>query len=223
MANNETVASVLASINALAASGAIDKNAARAAGLALGFTGNDAMLAVRLLADGSDPASIEYLGTGTVSEPIALAHARGPGSLTGEDRDRWLNLASVSHDESKGSTLRDRVNGFILADATLRGDLTDSGAREARIEAKRAEVAGLAFTLETIGGREMRVYSTDLGFAAAYWDGEPCAAVRGTGIMFCASSGTPLADLGVTIPEVGQRGPCFSVLSEDGTRGLPRA
>ena len=214
---------ILDLINAAVAAGELDKNAARAAGIALGFVGDDAMLAVRVLADGADPASLEFLAYGRISDPIRLAHGRGPGSLVGEDRDEWLLLTAASVDESKVSTFRERVQGFTAGLLRMEAQESDGRVRAADIQAQAARVAALPYTTETICGRAMRVYGEDLGFAAAYWAGEPCAAVRGTGIMFVASSGTPLATIGVTIPEVGQRGPCFSVLSEDGTRGLPRA
>jgi hypothetical protein len=201
---------ILNAIEAARRAGTLSNDAARAASVALGLTGDDAMLAVRILAQGSDPASIEYLATGAVSAPIALAHRNGPGSLTGADRDRWLNLAGLSVDESKGSTLRSRVLGMVEALNAL-----PTGGFE-RIARKREEIASLPFKMGTVGGREMRVYQTDLGFAAAYWAGEPCAAVLGVynGVPYLAvgSNGTPLASLGVTVGK--PIAPCFGIIED---------
>ena len=44
-----------------------------------------------------------------------------------------------------------------------------------------AKIENLPFSVATVAGRSMRVYTTDRGFAAAAWDGECCAAVLGTG------------------------------------------
>ena len=195
--NMETI---LASIESARRDGVLSNDAARAATIALGLTGDDAMLACRVLAQGSDPASIEYLATGKVSALVATAHRFGPGGLTGDDKAHWLYLASLSADESKASTLRERVNGLATALASIARD--DSDARFRAGQAIENKVRSLPFVVESIAGRAMRVYDADLGFAAAYWSGEPCAAVRGVfnGKPYLAvgSNGVTLASLGVT-------------------------
>jgi hypothetical protein len=219
-----TMADALASIEAARRAGRINNDAARAASVALGLTGDDAMLACRLLAQGADPASIEYLAWGKVSEPIALAHRQGPGSLTGVDRDTWLYLAALSADESQPSTLRERVLGLIRAYCMVTEDDSSEGV-EAKIAAKRAEIAALPYKLANVGGREMRVYRSNLGFASAYWAGEPCAAVLsgdGDGTYIAVgSNGVPLADLEVTVGK--PLAPCFGIIEDREMVGMALA
>ena len=204
---------ILDAIEAARRSGALCNEAARLASVALGLEGEDAMLANRLISQGADPASIEYLATGKVSPHIALAHVQGPGSLVGEEREDWLFLAALSADESKGSTLRDRVLGF---GAAVIGLGMDAERRAAKVAKKEAEIASLPFKVASVGGREMRVYTADLGFAAAYWEGEPCAAVlgefNGEPYLAVGSNGTPLADLGVTVGK--PLAPCFGIIED---------
>jgi hypothetical protein len=215
-----TIKTILESIEAARRAGDLSNDAARAASVALELTGDDAMLACRIIAQGADPASIQYAAGGTVDDHIALAHRQGPGSLTGQEREDWLYLASLSIDESHGSTLRERLAG--LADASFRYQSATPEERAAGAEAKRAEIASLPYRVATVGGREMRVYSSDLGFAAAYWDGEPCAAVEGdyNGERYAAvgSNGTPLADLGVTVDK--PLSPCFGILEKPESLGF---
>lgn len=205
---------ILAAIESARRAGTLSNDAARAASIALTLKGDDAMLAARIVAQGADPASIEYLATGEVSPAVALAHRNGPGPLTGEDRERWLALAALSADESQESTLRARVIG--LAEGVHRFRTMGADERKALADGKRREIGALSSKLGTVGGREMRVYSSDLGFAAAYWDGEPCAAVLGSynGAPYLAvgSNGTPLADLGVTVGK--PLAPCFGIVED---------
>jgi hypothetical protein len=205
---------ILDAIESARRAGKINNEAARAASVALTLTGDDAMLANRILAQGADPASIQYLATGSVSPCIALAHKQGPGSLTGADRRLWLSLAGLSVDESKSSDLRDRVLRLAGAIRALREDTQAS--EDARVAEKEREIASLPYTLGVVGGREMRVYRGDLGFAAAYWAGEPCAAVlstyNGAPYLAVGSNGTPLADLGVTVGK--PIAPCFGIVED---------
>jgi len=196
---NANMETILASIESARRDGSLSNDAARAASIALGLTGDDAMLACRILAQGSDPASLEYLVTGEVSAPVATAHRFGPGGLTGDDKMRWLYLASLSADESKASTLRERVLWFVRGVRSLESDSRDERFRSG--QAIENKVRSLPFTVETVAGRAMRVYDADLGFAAAYWSGEPCAAVRGVfnGKPYLAigSNGVTLTSLGI--------------------------
>jgi len=208
------VQDILAAIEAARRAGTINNDAARAASVALTLTGDDAMLANRIIAQGSDPASIEYLADGEVSAPIALAHRQGPGSLTGEDRERWLALAALSHDESRESTLSQRV--LDLAGAVMTWQRATPENKAVLAEGFRNKIAALPFDVRTVGGRQMRVYDADLGFAAAYWDGHSCAAQRGVynGAPYVAvgSNGTPLADLGITVDK--PLTPCFGIIEQ---------
>lgn len=195
-----SVEAIIQSIEEARKSGILSNDAARVATVALGLTGHDAMLACRIIAQGADPASIEYLVTGQVSDAIALAHRNGPGSLTGKDRQHWLNLAGLSADESQDSTLRDRF--WMLANA-VRIYKENPQAVIVGGAVTEAKILSLPFTRQNIGGCEMRLYRADLGFAAAYWQGEPCAAVlssyNGKPYIAVGSNGMTLADLGITV------------------------
>lgn len=171
---NDTIQKILDSIEAARQAGEINNDAARAASVSLGLEGDEAMLANRVLAQGSDPASLEYVITGSVSDHIATAHRQGPGSLGGEERRHWLLLAAMSADESEDSNLRERVIRFSEGIA-----IRDDAEAERAIRVKEAEILALRSVGIIIGDRGMQLYDADLGFAAAYWAGEQCAAVLG--------------------------------------------
>jgi len=217
---------ILDEIEAARRDGHLNNDAARAASVALGLEGHDAMLANRVLAQGSDPASLEYLTTGAVSPHVDLAHRNGPGALDGEERQLWLVLAAVSADESKSSTLVERVRQMGEAVHTLLHE--DTAVLAQMAVDKREEIECEPFRIAEVGGRKMRLYESDLGFAAAYWSGEPCAAVLGTdhaGRSYVAvgSNGTPLEELGVGVEK--PLAPCFGIIETYGmvtTDGLLR-
>ena len=214
-----TIKGLTDAIEAARLAGVLSNDAARAASVALTLTGDDAMLAVRVLVQGSDPASLEYVTTGDVSAPIRQAHRQGPGGLAeGEDRDRWLYLAALSCDESKPTTLRERVAQFCQAVIDVNDYLPMK--RRAIIGAKESEIKCLPFTTGKVGGREMRVYATDLGFAAAYWEGEACAAVRcheadgSSYLAVGANAPATLEGLGVKVDKT--LAPAFGLIFEKG-------
>ena len=188
--------------------GILSNDVARAMSVIHEMTGDEALLACRLI-QGPDPASIEYLLTGKISEHIMMAHREGPGSLHGHKRGDWLDLASYSVDESKLHSLRDNILAFSSAIEEI---MKNGRGCSERIAEKEAEIKSLPYEMRSINGREVRVYDADLGFAAAYWDGEPCAVVKGDGFMMLGSNGTPLKDLGFTISNKESRGPCFAII-----------
>lgn len=157
--------------------GALCNDAARAASAALRMEGDEAMLANRILSQGADPASLEYVKLGIVSEPIARAHTRGPASLEGEERMKWLIYATQSADESKAqhSTLRERVLRFANGIRWLitEPDATQRAAAYDHLNAIKLEPKIMA----PIGGMVIPVYTRDIGFASAYWSGQDVAAV----------------------------------------------
>lgn len=195
-------------------SGRIGNDAARAASIALGLKGDDAMLACRLIAQGSDPASLELVATGAVSAPIAQAHRQGPGGLTGADRDRWLLLAAASHDEARESSLLDRVRGFVRGLREVEEAGRDADKARAMIEREERRIMASPYRMATISGRKMRLYESDLGFAAAYWSDESCAAVLGSygGKPYVAvgSNGVTLESLGVVVEKL--LAPSFGII-----------
>jgi hypothetical protein len=167
---------------------------------------DDAILANRAIDRGADPFAIQYLADGEVQPHIRSAHFNGPGSLEGEEQDEWLFLASLSEDEhGEPLSLREKLLG--LADAVslyreMGRPTTDSLIlqRARRIEKVREQIKSLPFEMEEVSGRSLRVYTADLGFAAAYWSGEVCAAVRQPdGLTFVGSKGPTLAELGIQV------------------------
>lgn len=195
--------------------GTLGNDAARAASVALTLEGDDAMLANRVLAQGADPASIEYLVRGEVSPHVALAHRQGPGSLKGEERRSWLELAALSADESKESLLIDRVTGFAHAHAILTGGDDTRAQLERGADRLEATIKHLKHRMLPVGGRSLRVYTTDLGFASAYWQGERAAAVLGShnGEPYVAVGCVPETTLGELGIEVDKPlGPQFGII-----------
>lgn len=196
----------------------LNNESARAATIVLGFEGHDALLANRLLAQGSDPASLEYAFYGKISDSIMTAHRFGPGSLEGEYRDYWLLLAALSTDESKDSSFLARIQQFCDAYARMKFKGLDVNSESNRrlIDEKRKEIDELDYVTLPVGGVFMRLYAADLGFAAAYWAGEECAAVLGSfnGEPYVAvgSKRTPLADLGVKVDKV--LSPTFGIIED---------
>jgi hypothetical protein len=183
---NEAVAKIRHLIEEARAAGALGNDQARAASVALGLEGNDALLACRLIAQGPDPASLDYLDTGEVAPKIMDAHRSGPGVFKGDDPELndYLALCAMSCDESQGAldSVRGRFYGFFRA--MQRMENPDEEFKAAAMEqlgrAERERIQGLSYSVATVGGRSMRVYQSDRGFAAAAWDGESCAAVLGT-------------------------------------------
>ena len=169
----------------------------------------DSILANRVIDRGADPFAIQYLASGKVQPHIKSAHFEGPGSLEGTEQDDWLFLASLSVDEhGKPLSLRNKIVGLVRAvkDYQEMGGhrlMTDSLhlQRARRIEGVREKIKSLPFEMEDISGRQVRVYTADLGFAAAYWSGEECAAVRQPdGLTFVGTkSHTSLEALGITV------------------------
>jgi len=171
----------------------------------LNLSEDDSVLANRAISRGADPFAIQYLSTGEVAEHVRSAHYQGPGHLEGEEREDWLLLASLSVDEhGEPLSLSDKLNQLVGASTLYSGGLSVE-ARASRIAAMRAKISQYPFEVKEVGGREMRNYKgADLGFAAAYWDGEDCASVtQPDGITFVGcKSHTTLEELGVTVQKV---------------------
>lgn len=182
---NESVTKIVALIEEARRNEEIGNDQARAASVALTLEGHDALLACRLIAQGSDPASLDYLDTGEVNPKIMDAHRNGPGIYEIGDPDLidYLALCALSADESQGTgSVRDRFWGFLRSVQRLAHDDTEF-LEAAMTELSRRElekIQNLPYSVATVAGRSMRVYQSDLGFAAAAWAGESCAAVLGT-------------------------------------------
>lgn len=189
---------VLAAIEQLRKDRKISNDAANAASVALQLTGDEAMLVNRLINRGSDPASLQFATGGEVSESVRRAHTQGPGSLKEDEREDWLVLAAASFpDDQKDAPSSVKVKQFINAVAWLRTAPNEE--RRQRAKTEYDKIVAFPFSSGNVGGVEMRIYESDLGFAAAYWSGEEMAAVRQGQNVFVGSSSRTLKELGVKV------------------------
>lgn len=216
---------ILDLIEASRIAGHLSNDQARAASMALVLEGHEAMLAARMLGNGGDPASVEYLATGEVSELVARAHLEGPGVYTdpyAQETGHYLLLCSQSEDESAPTpTLRGRITravagaGLISAGQQLGQRLAGAGlismAADERdlptvvglITGEREKIRWLPSATMTIQGVETRLYASDRGFANAYWQGHKHAATfnvdkRGDYVAVGCRKGSSLREVGIT-------------------------
>jgi hypothetical protein len=175
-----------------------------------------AIAANRLVHCGSDPALLELLLKGRISPHIMKAHRQGPGDLEGEERDEWLLYASQSlGEEGIELTPEEKYHQTEKALHWLRTATNEQ--KRVAIDKTLYKIQNLDYERVEVGGVEMRVYTDDLGHAAAYWSGHVCAAVKQGALTFvgCTSDHT-LEDLGIEVPENGKRGPCFGIFGIPG-------
>lgn len=166
----------------------------------------EAILANRMIVQGADPYSIEIYNE-DVTEGVRSAHFSGPGKLTGKDKRRWLILAYLSEDEAANTGLDvvQRVRRFFDFAKQARHVLQGQGEIDGKDGDQLAremenDILSLPYVTREIGTRTMRLYESDRGFAAAYWDGEEFAAVRDAdGLIFVGSQGASLADCGILV------------------------
>jgi hypothetical protein len=222
---NEAVTKILALIEEARKSEQIGNDQARAASVALTLEGNEALLACRLVAQGADPASLDYLDTGEIAPEIMEAHRKGPGVFKqGDPRiNDYLALCAMSDDESQGAGDSVRGRFFSFFRAMVRLENPDEEFKAAAMEqlgrAERERIDNLSFSVATVGGRSMRVYQTDRGFAAAAWDGESCAAALGVcdGKPYLSIGIPPyhptLADQGIRVDK--EHSPRFGILENE--------
>jgi len=200
---------ILDLIEASRIAGHLSNDQARAASLALVLEGHEAMLAARLLGNGGDPASVEYLATGEVSELVARAHVEGPGVYTdpyAQETGHYLLLCSQSEDESAPTpTLRGRITRAVAgAGLIFRGvDERDLPVAVGLIAGEREKIRRLPSAAMTIQGVETRLYASDRGFAHAYWQGHKHAATfnvdkRGDYVAVGCRRGSSLREVGIT-------------------------
>jgi len=201
---NITAATTLAEhIEADREAGLITNDQAQAATIALSLTENEAMLACRLLGGGADPASLQYLEKGEVDDLVALAHHAGPGIyLEGNnpERETYLALCALSADESKSSTLRERVLHYGDTLHVMGSD------REQMFELAALEyekIMALPYETKVVDGITLRIYRSDRGFANAYWSGCNYAAVYFEGgdpyLYVCTNGTRSVESLGIKL------------------------
>jgi hypothetical protein len=198
--------------------GHVSNDQARAASVALGLEGHEAMLFARL-ASGSDPASQEYLATGKVSELVARAHCEGPGVYTdphSPEACHYLLLCGLSADEARPlATLRERFLQFQRGTSLLcapRAEYPNQEIVDELVTSEREKIRCLPYVGLRIQDHPfrdpevhdvtLRLYASDRGHAAAYWDGQPYAAVfhtdpRGDYLAVGTRPGLTLAEAGI--------------------------
>lgn len=201
----------------------------------LKLEGSELILANRLITRGADPYALEYYLKGKVSPHIEAAHFGGPGSLTGDDKNDWLLKAYHSADEfaQANATVRERLEGFLSGAEELQGLVSveydqDPERNAKKIASMEEEIKSLPFTRQILGGVEMRLYTSDLGFAAAYWSGEEFAAVKASdGLTFIGSDktggGRPLPEIGIKVDKELKRDeePChFGIIFPENQQGV---
>ncbi len=178
----------------------------------LKLEGDEAMFANRLLSRGSDPASLELALNGKISEPTIRAHHIGPGSLNNEEKEPWLVLAAASLDENSSADLppTKKFEQFHQALKWLES-ATDEEKKEAANK-ELQKILNIPFEEGEVNGVKMRIYTSDRGFASAYWSGEEYAAVKDGKLIFVGSQGKSLEEIGVKVDK--QLSPTFGIIFE---------
>jgi len=192
--------------------GLIDNETANLVSEALKLKGTEALFANRIISRGSDPASLELALKGEVSEPTMRAHSMGPGALKDEERESWLVLASASIDENSAADLPP-TEKFVQFHQALKWLETASDEEKKTAANKELQkILDIPFEDGEVNGVKMRIYSTDRGFASAYWAGEEFAAVKEGGLTFVGSKGKTLEEIGVKVDK--QLSPTFGIIFE---------
>jgi len=179
---------------------------------ALKLEGDEAMFANRVLSRGSDPASLELALNGKISEPTMRAHRMGPGSLSAEEKEPWLVLAAASLDENSSADLppTKKFEQFHQALKWLES-ATDEEKKEAA-DKELQKILDIPFEDGEVAGVKMRIYTSDRGFASAYWSGEEYAAVKEGKLTFVGSQSKTLEEIGVKVDK--QLSPTFGIIFE---------
>lgn len=188
----------------------IDNEAANLATVSVGLKGNEAMFANRIISRGSDPASLELALKGEISEPTMRAHRQGPGALKDEEREPWLVLAAASMDEHAAADLpvTKKFKQFHTALEWLK-NAPEEG-KKAAAEKELQKILNIPFKEGEVRGVKMRIYTSDRGFASAYWSGEGYAAVKEGNLTFVGSKEKTLEEIGVKVDK--QLSPTFGII-----------
>jgi len=179
--------------------GLLNNEAANLASDALKLEGNEALLANRLVSRGSDPASIEMALNGNISEPTMRAHTMGPGALNEEERKPWLVLAAASIDEHATADLPVSEKFKQFYEALKWMETAPQEEKDAAAQKEMEKILAIPFEEGEVRGVKMRVYTSDRGFASAYWSGEEFAAVKQGNLTFVGSQGKSLEELGIKV------------------------
>ncbi len=165
-----------------------------------------------MISRGSDPASLELALKGTINKSTRRAHDTGPGSLKDEEREAWLILASASNDEHSAADLppTEKFKQFHRALIWLETATDDEKTTAAEKELQK--ILNIPFEDGEVGGIKMRIYTSDRGFASAYWSGEEFAAVKEGALTFVGSKEKTLEEIGVRVDK--QLSPTFGIIFE---------
>jgi len=188
----------------------IDNETANLAIDTLKLEGDEAMFANRVLSRGSDPASLELALNGNISEPTTRAHRMGPGSLKNEEKEPWLVLAAASLDENSAADLppTEKFKQFHQALKWLETATDEEKKGAANKELQK--ILNIPFEEGEINGIKMRIYTSDRGFASAYWSGKEFAAVKEGKLTFVGSQEKSLEEIGVKVDK--QLSPTFGII-----------
>ena len=179
---------------------------------ALGLEGDEALFANRVISRGSDPASLELALKGKISEPTMRAHRMGPGSLKNDERESWLVLASASIDEHSAADLPPTKKFEQFHQALNWLETATDEEKKVAADKELKKILNIPFEEGEISGVKMRIYSSDRGFASAYWSGEEFAAVKEGKLTFIGSQGKSLDEIGVKVDK--KLSPIFGIIFE---------
>ena len=199
-------------IEAARKKGLINNESANLASHAIELEGDEAMFANRIISRGSDPASLELALSGKISESTMRAHRSGPGSLKEDEKEPWLILAAASMDENEKSELpvTEKFKQFHEALNWLKDAPEEEKKEAANTELQK--ILSLPFEEGEINGVKMRIYTSDRGFASAYWSGNDFAAVKQGKLTFIGSQEKTLDEIGVKVDK--QLSPTFGIIFE---------
>ncbi len=197
-------------IEAARKAGLINNEVANLVTYALKLEGDEALFANRVIARGSDPASLEFALQGEISEPVMRAHTQGPGALKEHERDAWLLLAHASIDEHANAKLSPSKKFAQFHDALKWLETASEEERKEAIDHEFQKIIATPFEIAEVRGVSMRVYTSDLGFASAYWNGCEFAAVKEDQLTFVGSQNRTLQEIGIQVDK--QLSPTFGII-----------
>lgn len=192
--------------------GKISNESANLATYALGLQENEALFANRVISRGSDPASLELALTGSISESTMRAHSMGPGALTQDERKPWLVLSSVSIDEHSSADLAPTQKFAQFHQALKWLETASEAEKDEAAETELQKILSIPFEDGEVRGVKMRIYTSDRGFASAYWSGEGFAAVKEGKLTFVGSQEKSLEEIGVKVDKL--LSPTFGIIFE---------
>ena len=206
------LAEITAKIEEMRKNGLLENETANLASESLKLEGDEAMFANRLISRGSDPASLELALTGSISEPTMRAHKAGPGALKEDEKKPWLILAAASIDEhgAVDMPVTEKFKQFYEAAKWI--ETASEEEKDAAAQKELEKILSIPFEESEVNGIKMRVYTSDRGFASAYWSGEEYAAVKQGKLTFIGSQSKSFEELGIKVDK--QLSPTFGICFE---------